>query len=380
MLFVVATPFGMFLAVLLDKEIKGSRFYQTALYLPVVLSLALIGFIWQLFYSRDQGLINAVLGTDVDWYGDSNVNIWAVLVAAELAARRLHHAALPGRPEGRRPDAAGGRRRSTAPARRSTFFRVVFPVMRPINIIVLVITVIESLRAFDLVWVVNKGRNGLELISALVTQNMVGEASRIGFGSALATIMLVVSLVFITIYLAHRDARGEAMATATTSRPRPGAAGRRRKRSHPDRRRVVLHVFLSSITALVWLFPIVWAVLNSFRDYAYTAVHGYVSLGGWTFNNYINAWPRADFTQHFLNSVYITVPAVLLTLFLSSCVAFVLPGSASSSTSSMLGLFTAANLLPQQALLIPLFRLFRSIPLPDVMSDSELLLRQLLGR
>jgi multiple sugar transport system permease protein len=61
--------------------------------------------------------------------------------------------------------------------------------------------VIEALRAFDLVWVVNKGRNGLELISALVTQNVVGEASRIGFGSALATFMLLVSLVFITIYL-----------------------------------------------------------------------------------------------------------------------------------------------------------------------------------
>ena len=91
-----------------------------------------------------------------------------------------------------------------------TFFRVVFPVLRPINIIVLVVTVIESLRAFDLVWVVNKGRNGLELISALVTQNVVGEASRIGFGSALATIMLVVSLVFISIYLATvmRENRG----------------------------------------------------------------------------------------------------------------------------------------------------------------------------
>jgi multiple sugar transport system permease protein len=41
-----------------------------------------------------------------------------------------------------------------------TFFRVVVPVMRPINIIVLVITVIEALRAFDIVWVINKGRNG----------------------------------------------------------------------------------------------------------------------------------------------------------------------------------------------------------------------------
>ncbi|MGX4655759.1 carbohydrate ABC transporter permease [Micromonospora sp. SCSIO 07396] len=200
-LFVVATPFGMFLAVLLDKEIRGSRFYQTALYLPVVLSLALIGFVWQLIYSRDQGLLNAVLGGQTDWYGDPNVNIWAVLVAAGWRhvgyIMLLYLAGLKGVDPSLREAASVDGASET-----STFFRVIFPVLRPINIIVLVVTVIESLRAFDLVWVINKGRNGLELISALVTQNVVGEASRIGFGSALATIMLAVSLVFITIYLA----------------------------------------------------------------------------------------------------------------------------------------------------------------------------------
>lgn len=199
-MFLVATPFGMFLAVLLDKEIKGSRVYQTAIYLPVVLSLALIGFIWQLFYSRDQGLINGLLGTQVDWYGDSDVNIWAVLVASTWRhvgyIMLLYLAGLKGvDPSLREAAAVDGAGEVT------TFFRIVFPVLRPINIIVLVITVIESLRAFDIVWVINKGRNGLELISALVTQNVVGEASRIGFGSALATIMLVISLVFISIYL-----------------------------------------------------------------------------------------------------------------------------------------------------------------------------------
>ncbi|MGW4499627.1 carbohydrate ABC transporter permease [Micromonospora sp. NPDC004336] len=199
-LFAVATPFGMFLAVLLDKELRATRFYQTALYLPVVLSLALIGFVWQLLYSRDQGLVNAVLGTDVDWYGDPDVNIWAVLLAAGWRhvgyIMLLYLAGLKGvDPSLREASAVDGASESR------TFFSVIFPVLRPINIIVLVVTVIESLRAFDLVWVVNKGRNGLELLSALVTQNVVGEASRIGFGSALATIMLVVSLVFITVYL-----------------------------------------------------------------------------------------------------------------------------------------------------------------------------------
>jgi multiple sugar transport system permease protein len=166
----------------------------------VVLSLALIGFIWQLMYSRDQGLLNAVLGTQIDWYGDSNVNLWAVLVAASWKhagyIMLLYLAGLKGvDPTLREAAAVDGA------SQVRTFFSVVLPVMRPINIIVIVVTVIESLRAFDIVWVINKGTNGLELISTLVTSNVVGEASRIGFGSALATIMLVISLVFITIFL-----------------------------------------------------------------------------------------------------------------------------------------------------------------------------------
>jgi len=205
-LFFVATPLGMFLAVLLDKEVRGGRFYQTALYLPVVLSLALIGFIWQLQYSRDFGLLNAMLQSvgvqkdPVDWYGDPSVNIWAVLVASAWRhvgyIMLLYLAGLKGVDPSLREAAA-----VDGASEVRTFFRIVFPVLRPINVIIVVITVIEALRAFDLVWVVNKGRNGLELIGALVSANVIGEASRIGFGSALATIMLVISLVFIIFYL-----------------------------------------------------------------------------------------------------------------------------------------------------------------------------------
>ena len=84
-----------------------------------------------------------------------------------------------------------------------SFFRVVFPVMRPINIVIVVITIIESLRAFDIVYVINRGTNGLELLSALVIQNLVGEGQVIGVGSALAAVLLVISLVPIVIYLSR---------------------------------------------------------------------------------------------------------------------------------------------------------------------------------
>ncbi len=199
-LFVFPTILGVVLAVVLDREMWGSRFYQTAFYLPVVLSLALVGFIWQLFYSTDQGLINELFKGNVDWYGDPDVNLWAVLVATAWRhtgyIMLIYLAGLKGVDGSLREAAAVDGANEV-----KTFFNVIFPVMRPINMIVLVIVVIESLRAFDLVWIINKGRNGLELISALVSQNVIGEATRYGFGSALAVIMMVISSVFITIYL-----------------------------------------------------------------------------------------------------------------------------------------------------------------------------------
>jgi multiple sugar transport system permease protein len=199
-LFTIPTVLGMYLAVLLDKELRFTWFYQTAFFMPVVLSLALVGFIWQLIYSRDQGLINGVFGTTIDWYGDPDVNFWAVLVATGWRhtgyIMLIYLAGLKGVDPALREAAL-----MDGCTEKQTFFKVVFPVMRPINIIVLVITVIESLRAFDIVWVINKGRNGLELIAALVLQNVSGEASRVGFASALATLMLIISTVFVIIYL-----------------------------------------------------------------------------------------------------------------------------------------------------------------------------------
>ncbi|HET7476911.1 MAG TPA: sugar ABC transporter permease [Dermatophilaceae bacterium] len=203
----IATPMGLLIAVLLDFNLRGSRIYQSVFFIPVMLSLALVGIIWQLVYSSDSGLINSLLGTAgtgnaIDWFGDSQLNLWAALVAASWKhvgyIMILYLAGLKGvDPSLREAAAIDG----AGPAQ--TFFRVVFPAMRPINIIVVVITVIESLRAFDIVYIINRGTNGLELISALVVQNLVGEGTNLGVGAALASILLVVSLVPITVYLAQ---------------------------------------------------------------------------------------------------------------------------------------------------------------------------------
>ncbi|MEV0112814.1 sugar ABC transporter permease [Streptomyces sp. NPDC050844] len=199
----VATPFGLLLAVVIDRGVRFSRFYQSVFYMPVVLSLAVVGFMAQLILGTDQGVVNTLLNDrndPVDWLGNSDINIWMMMLAASWRhtgyVMILYLAGLksvdPALKEAAQIDGANARQ---------TFFSVVFPTLRPVNVIVGVITVIEALRAFDIVYAVNKGRNGLELLSVLITDNIIGEASRIGFGSAIAVVLLTVSLGFIVTFL-----------------------------------------------------------------------------------------------------------------------------------------------------------------------------------
>ena len=74
----------------------------------MVLSLALTGFIWQLIYSTDQGLLNAVTGLQIDWYGDPRYNLWAVLIATGWQHAGYIMLLYLAGSEGGRPGAAGG--------------------------------------------------------------------------------------------------------------------------------------------------------------------------------------------------------------------------------------------------------------------------------
>jgi multiple sugar transport system permease protein len=204
-LVLLAMPLGIAIAVALDRPLRGSAFYESAFYLPVVLSLALVGFIWELQFSPEQGFLNNLLGTTrpdnlIDWLGNRQLNVWSALVAASW--RHVGYIALiylaglrtvnPRLREAAALDGAG---------ELTTFRKVVFPVMRPVNVVVLIVTVIEALRAFDVVYILNGGQNGLELLSVLIVNSLLGEASRVGFGSAVATILLLLSIVPIAFYL-----------------------------------------------------------------------------------------------------------------------------------------------------------------------------------
>jgi multiple sugar transport system permease protein len=164
----------------------------------------------------------------------------------------------------------------------------------------------------------------------------------------------------------------------TVTAARPVAVPIRRHRRIRVRR-VLLHVFLTFM-AVTWLFPLVWAIYTALRPYADTQAHGYVSLATvLNIDNFVNAWQQANIPQAYLNTLIVAVPSVIVTLLAASMVAFAVSRFSWRFNLLVLMLFTAGNLLPQQVIIVPLFRLYLLLPIPRPLSDTGLLYDQYIG-
>jgi multiple sugar transport system permease protein len=164
-----------------------------------------------------------------------------------------------------------------------------------------------------------------------------------------------------------------------TSATVAAGAARRTRRGALRLPRVGLHAFLVA-TAIVWLAPVAWAVFTSFRPYADTAKNGYVSIPQTlSFVNYRNAWTQGAIPRHFLNSMIITLPAIALILLFAASVAFVVARFSFWFNVPLLVFFMAANLLPQQVIITPLYEMYLRIPLPNWLSDTGLAYDSFIG-
>lgn len=215
-LFIGPTALGIALAYLLDRNIRGTRIYQGVFFTPVVLSLAVVGFIWKsVIYSTDNGLATQIFGggQPVDWLGNQSYlipigdygvshNFVAILVA--IAWRHtgyimvLYLAGLKAvDPSLREAALLDGSNEW------QVFRHVIFPSLKPVNVVVVVITVIEALRAFDIIYVLNTPRK-TEVLSILTTNNLLGEGGgNVGRGSAYATILFVLCFGFVIWYVTN---------------------------------------------------------------------------------------------------------------------------------------------------------------------------------
>ena len=136
--------------------------------------------------------------------------------------------------------------------------------------------------------------------------------------------------------------------------------------------RVVLQVFLIGL-AILWLVPIVVALYNSFRDYRNdTLPNGpFAPPESLSFDNYTRAWDVGGMSTTFKNTAFIVIPSLIIVLLLSSMVAYACTRFSWKFNIGFLILFTAGNLMPQQVLFQPLFRIYDWVPWPDLLSDTD---------
>jgi multiple sugar transport system permease protein/raffinose/stachyose/melibiose transport system permease protein len=198
----IATPLGILLAYQIDRKIRGHKVYESIYYLPVVLSLAVIGIIWQFMLGPGgfvQGLMGLGIENAIPIFGNYDINTYVILSIASWRhigyVMLLYLAGLKSVDQSLREASS-----IDGATEWQTFKKVIFPSMAPVNVIVIVITVIESLRAFDLIYIIYGTSTGWPILGMLVFQNIYGQSASM-LGAAYAVILLLLSITPIVFYL-----------------------------------------------------------------------------------------------------------------------------------------------------------------------------------
>jgi len=198
---------GLVLALALNKDVPGAKGFKAAFYSPMVLSLVVCGLIWTWMF-QPQGLINTIfikLGlmdglNTVGWLTDPNLALGSIIAVAIwrqvgyvmilfLAGLQSVDSFLV---EASQIDGCN---------KFQAFIHVVLPQLAPITVVVVVISIIDSLRAFDLVKIMSIEGDPNTSVLASYMYRVSFRNYQMGSGSAVAVMLFMICLIFIVIYL-----------------------------------------------------------------------------------------------------------------------------------------------------------------------------------
>jgi ABC-type sugar transport system permease subunit len=184
---------------------RGGRWYKVSFYSPLVLSWPVIALVWSWVYHPARGLINSLLiqghitQNPPGWLADRSLAIYCIIAAATWRqvgyVMVLYLAGLknvdPTLLDAGLVDGAN---------RWQLFRHVIFPLLAPVTTIVFIISVIDSLRSFDLVQVMTRGHESTQVLANYMYIEAFNNY-RMGFGAAIAVILFTISIFFVGIYL-----------------------------------------------------------------------------------------------------------------------------------------------------------------------------------
>ncbi len=203
---VLPTLVGLLLALLLDRQVRGARIFKTVFYLPICLSAIVVGQIWIWIYQPDWGLLNTLIKLlgDPDfnyaWLARPNTALYAVIIAWSWQQTGLsmviYLAGLTSIPS----DLL-----EVCEIEGATVWqrirRVVIPLLTPSTVVVVALSMINSLKGFDILYIMTGG--GPFNSSDTLAMHMYNESFKkylMGYGSAISVVLFLIALTIIGVY------------------------------------------------------------------------------------------------------------------------------------------------------------------------------------
>lgn len=206
---ILPTGGGLLLALLLHERVRFANGFKSLFYLPITISMIVIAQTWEWIYQPRWGLLNELLewvGLDEwtnAWLGDQQTVLAAIIFAWSWQqvgmSMVIFLAGLTSVPkelvEAAQIDGA---------SYLQTLRRVVIPLLLPSSVVVIALAIINSLRSFDIVWVINRG--GPVYASTTLAVHMYRETFRTlraGYGSAISVVLFAIAMVIIVLYFSR---------------------------------------------------------------------------------------------------------------------------------------------------------------------------------
>ncbi|MCI9867598.1 sugar ABC transporter permease [Rhizobium skierniewicense] len=206
-LYLLSIPAGLAVALFLNQNVRGIRLYKSLFFFPFVISQVVVGLMFTWFYAPDFGLFSKLLewltGEQIAILADENYVTYGIIVAGlwpqTAYCMILYLTGLnninPEQVEAARMDGAKGFK---------LLWNIILPQLAPATFIAMVVTVIGSLRSFDLVSVMTAGGpyGSSSVLSYFMYEQALSEYGfRMGYGAAIAVVLFLIMMIFITLFI-----------------------------------------------------------------------------------------------------------------------------------------------------------------------------------
>ena len=206
-LYLLSIPAGLAVALFLNQTVTGIRLYKSLFFFPFVISQVVVGLMFTWFYAPDFGLFSKLMewvtGEQIAVLADERYVTYGIIVAGlwpqTAYCMILYLTGLntinPEQVEAARMDGAKGF---------SLLWNIILPQLGPATFIAMVVTVIGSLRSFDLVSVMTAGGpyGSSQVLSYFMYEQALSEYGfRMGYGAAIAVVLFLIMMVFISLFI-----------------------------------------------------------------------------------------------------------------------------------------------------------------------------------